>query len=136
MIKLLFYLAIFGTLAIGFLYIAPDGIKTNVLTFVNDKPIPKSIKEKAEEFLATPAYERDKLFTTLEQNLTEAKTAIEQNDSETANTLLEKTKQTLKELQEQNKEQKGLSSAAQSFIVNTIEEHFANNPQCSVEDNK
>jgi hypothetical protein len=94
MIKLLLNLVVFVIFVLVVIYFLPRNLKMSQLERLADF-VPESIKEKAEDFLLTPAEKREKIILTLEAQLTVLENAVNPEAKEiipTMRALIEKLK--------------------------------------------
>lgn len=106
--RLLIMLAIVAGVAGAGLYFAPDSVKEQVLSYVNNNPyLPSEIKKEVENIYATPSMKREKLINELTTNLSLIQTYIEEVAPATASSspevkLLNRSKEIIAEVLKQN----------------------------------
>ena len=76
MIKLLLNLVVFVIFVLVVIYFLPRNLKISQLERLADF-VPESVKEKAENFLLTPAEKREKIILSLDAQLTALESAID-----------------------------------------------------------
>ncbi|MDP3725136.1 MAG: hypothetical protein Q8R20_01560 [Nanoarchaeota archaeon] len=118
-LKILFIIG----LIMGVTYLIPDDVKKNVASKLGgtiSNALPKSVKEKMEPIVFSPAERRQKLLDQLEKNIesikaglaksgektsSSAKPAPESETTEEITQKLEETEKIIKKIQEMNKDQ-------------------------------
>lgn len=120
MIRLIF--GLIATIAIIFAlwYFTPLDLKEKGVDFLTEnETVPKKIRETASGIFRTPAEQREKLITRLENRLGELKTLAEGNNlgPEKAEILIAEAETLIQKIRERNEEQPGLLNATVQKVL-------------------